>query len=163
MWKQTASLAVSMGLVATIGCDGTKPGVLDPTPLGTSFSSTVNIAPSIVTVQSISQPFCPTLPPFAGSLDLNVQATGDSRVSLSQVRMTFTDSMGSTAPPVTLPAPVMTQQFGSVLIEARSQRTFPLTFPFGCGTRRTGTLVIVVVVSDEEERETTAEARVAVR
>ena len=41
------------------------------------------------------------------------------------------------APSVTLTAPVMTRQFGSTLIAARSQRSFPLNFPFGCGTSRT--------------------------
>jgi hypothetical protein len=162
MWKQTASLAASIGLVVTIGCDGTDPGVLDPTPIGTSLSNTVSIRPSTVTAQSIGRASCPTIPPFIGSLDLNVQATGAFPVSLSQVRMTFTDTVGATAPAVTLAAPVLTQQFGTTLVDARSQRTFPLTFPFGCGTRRTGTLVVVVVISGQEG-ETTTETQVTVR
>jgi hypothetical protein len=98
-----------------------------------------------------------------GSISLNVEAKGELALSLRQVQMTFTDTTGLTAPQVTLPAPVMTTQFGSTLVEARSQRTFPFTFPFGCNTRRTGTLVLVVVVRDEVGRETTAEMRVPVR
>jgi hypothetical protein len=162
MCKKTASLAAILALVVTSACDGTERGVLDPTPLGAG-PTTVGIQPTIVTAQSVSQAFCPTVPPFVGSLALNVQATGNLGVSLTQVHMTFTDSAGITAPTITLPAPVLTQQFGSALVEARSQRTFPFTFPFGCGTRRTGTLVVIVVISDEKGRETTTEVRAGVR
>jgi hypothetical protein len=162
MCKKTASLAALLALVLTSGCDGTERGVLDPTPIGTG-AAPFGMQPSLVTVQSISHPFCPTVQPFLGSLNLNVQGDGDLGLSVTQVRMTFTDSLGRTAPTVTLPAPVPTLQFGSALIAARSQRAFPLTFPFGCGTGRTGTLVVVVVFIDEQGRERTAEARVAVR
>ena len=96
-------------------------------------------------------------------MSVNVKATGEIGVSLQRVQMTFTDTVGLTAPQVTLPAPVLTRQFGSTLVEARSQRTFPFTFPFGCNTRRTGTLVVVVTVNDDHGRETTTEARVPVR
>jgi hypothetical protein len=162
MCKKTASLFALLALVLTVGCDDTERGVLDPTPIGTA-AGTFGIQPSPVTVQSISQASCPTLPPFLGSLNLNVQNGGDLGLFVRQVRMTFTDSLGVTAPTVTLPAPVPTQQFGSALVAARADRAFSLTFPFGCATRRTGTLVIVVVTSDEEGRERTAEASVAVR
>jgi hypothetical protein len=109
------------------------------------------------------QPLCPDVPPFLGSLDLIVQVQGNLPVSLQQVQMTFTDNLGLSAPSVTLPAPVLTRQFGSTLIEARSQRTFPLNFPFGCGTSRTGTLVIVVVASDGNGQDFTTGTSVAVR
>ena len=92
--------------------------------------------------------------------DLGAEQSG---VSLQRVQMTFTDTVGLTAPQVTLPAPVLTRQFGSTLVEARSQRTFPFTFPFGCNTSRTGTLVVVVTVNDDHGRDTTTEARVPVR
>jgi len=163
MCKKAASLAAILATaLVTSACDGTEQGVLDPTPLSTG-ATTVGVQPSIVTVQTIGQPSCPELPPFVGSVILNVQATGNFGVSLQQVRMTFTDSVGLTAPAVTLPAPVLTQQFGSTLIEARSRRAFPFTFPFGCGTRRAGTLVIIVVTTDERGEETTTETRAAVR
>jgi hypothetical protein len=162
MCKKTASLSALFALVLISGCDGTERGVLGPTPRGTG-PTTVGIQPSLVTVQSISQASCPTVPPFLGSLNLIVQSDGDLGLFVTQVRMTFTDSLGVTAPTVTLPAPVPTQQFGSALVAARADRAFSLTFPFGCGTRRTGTLVVVVVTSDEQGREQTAEARVAVR
>lgn len=162
MRKTTASLAAILAIFVMGACDGTDPGVLDPTPLGTG-PTTVGIQAPFVSVQSVTDASCPTLQPFLGSLNLNVQAIGHLDLSLTQVRMTFTDSAGLTAPAVTLPAPQLTQQFGSTLIAARSQRAFPFTFPFGCGTRRTGTLVVIVVVTDEDGREETVETRAAVR
>jgi hypothetical protein len=162
MWKQTASLAALLGSLAIAGCD-TEPGALDPTPLRSTVSSSVSVQPSMVAAESVRDPSCPTLPPFVGSLSINVHADDDAPLSLSRVQMTFTDTTGATAPQVTLPAPVLTRQFGSTLVEARSQRTFPFTFPFGCTTRRTGTLVVVIVVSDNHNREVTTEARLSVR
>ena len=162
MWKPTASLAVILAFVGIVGCD-TEPGALNPTPLRSTLSNSVSIQSSAVATESVIQPSCPTNPPFIGSLSINVQATGELSFTLQQVQMTFTDTTGLTAPQVTLPAPVLTRQFGSTLIEARSQRTFPFTFPFGCTTGRTGTVVVVVVMRDLQGRETMAEARVAVR
>jgi hypothetical protein len=162
MSRKTHSLVAFLALCFISACDGTERGVLDPTPLGTG-PTTVGIQSSVVSVQSIGQAVCPALPPFVGSLNLTVQAIGGLDVRLTHVRMAFTDSVGLTAPAVTLPAPVLTQQFGSTLVEARSQRAFPFSFPFGCGTRRTGTLVVIVIVTDEDGRERTEELRAAVR
>ena len=160
MSRKTASLGI-LALFLMTACDGTEPGLLDPSPVGTG-PTTVGIQSSLVTVQSIHDAACPTLPPFLGSVSLNIQAFGGLDVSLTHVRMTFTDSSGLTAPAVTLPAPALTRQFGSTLVEARSQRAFPFSFPFGCGTRRTGTLVLIVIVTDENGGERTEQLRAAV-
>ena len=163
MCKQRGLLAAVIGLLMATGCNDTDPTLLDPTPLRTGLTSTIGIHPSVITAQSIGQPFCPTIPPFLGSLNLTVQAPGALRVFLRQVRMEFVDSAGMSAPSITLPAPVLTQQFGSTLIEARSGRTFPFTFPFGCGTRRGGTLVVIVIVADENGQETSARAQARIQ
>jgi hypothetical protein len=167
MCKKTASLAALLALIATAACDSSIGGTpLNPTPLATaSFSaaSSVRLRPSGVTVQTVAQPVCPDVPPFVGSLNLDVESTGPLAFSLEQIQLTFTDDRGLTAPSVTLPAPVPTRQAGSTLIEARSRRSFPLRFPFGCGTARRGTLVIVVVIADELGQEAAAQAKVAVR
>jgi hypothetical protein len=162
MWKRTASLTVFLGLLVTVACDDSDKHALEPTPLSSSVSTSVSVQPSTVAAESVSPSFCPSIPPFTGSIDLNVRATSLG-VFVQQVQMTFFDNTGATAPAVTLPAPVPTQQFGSTLIAARSQRTFPIRFAFGCGTMRTGTLVVVVVLKDEQSRQTTTEARVTVR
>lgn len=163
MATYTASLAMVTAVVATVACDGSGRQVLNPTPLATAGAAThVNIQPSIIRAQPVHQPACPAVPPFVGSLDVHIQAA-DFPLTLKRVRMTFIDSTRFAAPTVTLPAPIPTVQFGSTLIEARSRRTFPFTFPFGCDTGRTGTLVVFVVISDREGRETTTEVRVPVQ
>ena len=165
MRKCAAFLGMAMVLLATAACDSdTGQRATNPTPLATvgAASRSFNIQASDVATEAVTQSTCPVVPPFVGSLNVNVQAV-DFPLSLSLVRMTFTDSVGLQAPSVTLPAPVMTRQFGSTLVEARSQRTFFLEFPFGCGTSRNGTLVVVVVVTDPDGRETTREMRLPVR
>ena len=164
MEKYAASFGFMVVLLATIACDGDGTAlVTHPTPLATvGASRNFTIQPSEVATEPVTQSSCPVLPPFVGSLNVNVQAV-DFPLSLSLVRMTFTDVAGLQAPAVTLPAPVMTRQFGSTLVEARSQRTFSFRFPFGCGTGRTGTLFVVVVISDQDGREITKEMRLPVR
>ena len=166
MKKYAASFCTLVILLATIACDGDGTGqrVVNPTPLATvgAASRSVNIQASDVATEAVTQSTCPVVPPFVGSLSVNVEAV-DFPLSLSLVRMTFTDAVGLQAPSVTLPAPVMTRQFGSTLVAARSQRSFFLEFPFGCGTSRNGTLLVVVVVTDPDGRETTREMRLPVR
>ena len=163
MVKYTASLAIATAVLAAAACDGSGRQVLNPTPLATAGASTsVSIQPSIIRTQPVHRPACPALPPFVGSLDVHVQAPASS-LTLKRVQMTFIDSTRFAAPAVTLPAPIPTVQFGSTLIEARSRRTFRFTFPLGCNTGRTGTLVVFVVTSDREGREITTEARVPVQ
>lgn len=165
MRKYATFFSVAVVLLATIACEGDSAGqrIVNPTPLATvGASRNFNIQPSEVATEAVTPSACPVTPPFVGSLSMNVQAV-DFPLSLSLVRMTFTDAVGLQAPAVTLPAPVMTRQFGSTLVEARSQRTFFLEFPFGCGTSRNGTLLVVVVVTDPDGRETTREMRLPVR
>lgn len=164
MRKIVAPLGMAMVMLGTMACDGDGPNLaVNPTPLATvGASRNFNIQASDVETEAVTPSTCPVVPPFVGSLSMNVQAV-DFPLSLSLVRMTFTDSAGLQAPEVTLPAPVMTRQFGSTLVEARSQRSFSLRFPFGCDTSRTGTLLVVVVVSDGDGRETTRQMRLPVR
>ena len=166
MRKCAAFLGMAMLVFATAACDGDGSGqrLVNPTPLATvgAASRSFNIQASDVATEAVTQSACPVVPPFVGSLNVDIQAV-DFPLSLSLVRMTFTDTVGLQAPAVTLPAPVMTRQFGSTLVAARSQRTFFLEFPFGCGTSRNGTLLVVVVVTDPDGRETTREMRLPVR
>jgi hypothetical protein len=167
MSKKTALLNAILMMVLVAACSETGRRGVGPSPLSTADSASrgalsAGVQTSPVAVRSISGPTCPTLPPLVASFNLNVQAPGDVPVSVRHITMSFTDTNGLTAPSVTLPAPVLTRQFGSTLVQARSQRAFPLTFPFGCGTAA-GTLVVVVVVGDDLGRETTAQVTAAVR
>ena len=170
MRKKTASLAAVLAVVVvTSGCDnGDGNGFLEPAPFSGPGGAPVGsrafgVDTSTIRVQSLGQFACPALPPFLGGFDLFVRAPGDLSVSLQSVRMTFIDSTGLQAPSVTLPAPALTRQFGTTLVQARADRAFSLTFPFGCRTRRAGTLVVIVVATDQNGDEQTAEVRAAVR
>ena len=105
------------------------------------------VTPSTVSAQSVRDPFCPSIPPFNVPVDLLVRA-GAVPLSLTQVTMRFHDAFDVAMPAVTLPAPVLARQFGSLLVEARSQRNFLLSFGIGCGTGHTGRLVIVIDTID---------------
>jgi hypothetical protein len=164
MRKYATSFGIAVVLLATSACDGDGGAqrVVNPTPIATvGASRSVSVQPSDVATERVPNSACPTIPPFVGSLSVNVQAV-DFPLSLSLVRMTFTDSVGLQAPEVTLPAPAMTRQFGSTLVEARSQRTFSFHFPFGCDTSRNGTLLLLVVFTDPDGREITRQMRLPV-
>ena len=66
--------------------------------------------------------------------------------------MQFRDTLGAHMPPVTLPAPAVTAQFGSPLIPAATVRNLPLTFTFGCGTSLPGTLTVTLNSRDANGR-----------
>jgi hypothetical protein len=107
----------------------------------------VGVAASTLSAQTVRNAVCPSLPPFNVPVNLLVRA-GAVPLSLTQVTMRFRDAFDVSMPPVTLPAPVLTRQFGSLLVEARSERNFPLSIGLGCGTGHTGTLVIVIDTRD---------------
>jgi hypothetical protein len=165
MHKQTVFAILAASLLIA-GCNdsdvrisATSPGALIELP-STSFAS---IHPSFASAQLIRVGDCPHVHPFRVPFNLIIQAAGDVTVSLTEVRMQFTDNFGVTAPQVTLPAPVLTRQFGTALVLARSERTFPLDFSFGCGTGRIGTIVIQVRGRHGNGKDARAEMRLEVR
>jgi hypothetical protein len=104
----------------------------------------VGITSSVLSAQLINNfVACPAIQPFLVTANIVVRADGDAAVFIDSVRMRFTDTSGFAAPEVTLTAPVPTRPFGSALVEARSARTFPVDFRFGCGTGRRGTIVFI--------------------
>jgi hypothetical protein len=122
---------------------------LNPVEPGlTTQASTFGLRPSIglgssvLSSQLASDARCPEVPPFFAPFTLTVGA-GPADVALDAVRLRFADVV-SVAPQVVLPQPSLTTRFGSTLVSARSSRTFPFLFRFGCGTARTGTLIIIV-------------------
>ena len=104
----------------------------------------VGITSSVLSAQLIDNfVACPAIQPFLVTANIVVRADGDAPVFIDRVRIRFTDTSGFAAPEVTLTAPVPTRPFGSALVEARSARTFPVDFRFGCGTGRQGTIVFI--------------------
>jgi hypothetical protein len=152
MGKRRAILSLLVALCVSAGCNGTEVDIRATGPSGFGVTAPfIGVNPAVVSPQSVHDAFCPTLPPFLAGINLSIRVTGDVGVTLREVRMQFTDQTGITAPQVTLPAPVLTQQFGTTLVQGRSERTFPLAFRFGCGTARAGTIVMFVVTGADQD------------
>ena len=106
---------------------------------------------------------CPSIAPFSVPIGLVVRVNGGVNVFITQIRMRFTDPFRIEMPQVTLPAPMLTKQFGTNLVMARSTRTFPLTLAVGCGTDRKGMAMILIDTEDEHGRRGSGQVSVAVR
>lgn len=164
MFKHTAALAILGASLLTSGCSDTDAlvtatGPTSPQFVGSAFAS---IRPSLLSAQFVGEAACPEVQPLHVRANLTVFADEVSFL-LTEVRMQFFDTFGITAPQITLPAPVLTREFGTALVLARSARTFPLDFRFGCGTHRIGTLVVLVRGRHGDGRDDSTEIRVGVR
>lgn len=165
MFKQSAAITILAACFLTAGCSDTDAPATatGPAALKLTSSTFATINPSDVTAQLNGRPNCPVLQPLRVTANLVVLADDDVTLFLNEVRLRFTDRGGLAGPQVTLPAPMLTSQFGTALIEARSSRRFPLDFSFGCSTDRTGTLTVNVRARDGRGRDRSAEIQVAVR
>lgn len=165
MLKQTAAITIVVASILTAGCSDSEVAVTatGPSALRSEDAPFVGVSPSSVSAQLSGKGLCPEFPPFLVPVNLTVHARGNFSLNVREVEMRFVDASGITPPPITLPAPVLTRQFGTALVQARSARTFPLDFRFGCHTSRTGTIIIVVHVRDEHGRDDSTEIRVGVR
>lgn len=148
MHKHSIAFTLLVSILVTACTDGDAR--LNPVEPGiTTQASTFGLRPSIglgssvLSSQLASDARCPEVPPFFVPFAVTVGAGPDADVALDAVRLRFADVV-SVAPQVVLPQPSLTTQFGSTLVSARSSRTFPFLFRFGCGTARTGTLIIIV-------------------
>lgn len=164
------SLVIALLALAAAGSGASCSGARDsdsltqPTPASADSLVSLSAPPTAAVHTTFSfVPDCPTNAPFTAPIDLVVRVNGDVRVFVTEIRMQFTDPFRIVMPQVTLPAPQLIRQFGSNLVDARSGRTFPLNVGFGCGTDRTGTVVIVVDTRDERGRSQSGQISVAVR
>lgn len=164
MHTRLAALTFLAALAAACG-DSDSP--LTPTtaqPL--QLASTTSFAllnPSTLTSQLSRGGACPHLQPYYATVGLTLHGDVDTFLQLSSVRLQFFDHAGLAAPAVTLTAPVLTREFGSALVQARSARTFPIDYGFGCATGRTGTIVIEVWARDGHGRDRSMNLRAVVR
>src|SRR5689334_7288852 len=155
-------LAGALLFAASCGTMDGQPAATQPTPVGAAPSQMFAASEPVVSAQAVRDPFCPSVDPFRVAAGLVVQAQ-DVGLIVTQISARFTDSAGVQAPQVTLPAPVPTTQFGSALVAARSQRTFPVVVGIGCGTGRTGTVMIFVSARDDFGRMRSGQVTVVVR
>lgn len=164
MRRSTVLPLFAGGLLLAASCSNmdARVGVPAPTPVGADAAPNFSASESVVSTQAIRDPFCPSVGTFGVPIGLVIQA-GDVGLFVTEIRMRFTDTFGGRMPDVTLPAPVMTTQFGSALVAARSARTFPLFLGIGCGIGRTGTVVIFVDTRDDRGRTRSGQVTVVVR
>ena len=136
----SAGFAVVLATFLVTACDDAKNNVAAPTTFDVAGVSASVTAGSVVADPNASGP-CAA---FTIPLSLVVRA-GSPGVTITSVSMQFVPSSGSAPmPPVTLPAPTPTVQFGAALAEERAVQTIPLRLPIGCIVDHTGTVVVLV-------------------
>ena len=171
MLNRKLAVIVTAAALAACACSdsdarrtATGPAALESNDNPFGRAPFVGVNPTSLTSELIdSFVACPAVPPFLVRANLLIRANSDDVVFISSVRMQFTDTSGIAAPEVTLAAPAFTRQFGTALVEARSARSFPLDFRFGCGVGRHGTLVVVTNTRDRDGREFTNRSQASVR
>jgi hypothetical protein len=169
MLKQTAVIAILAASVLATGCDDDDDEVPDVRPTAIQTGVFTGASAAFVSVNPlviVGQPIgfggpCPAVQPFGGRFNVVIVA-GHSDVFFTSVRLGFVDANPTNRVPVTLPMPVPTTQFGTALVQARSTRIFPFDFRFGCGTSRSGTMIMLVDTRDDKGRTATKELKVTV-
>lgn len=159
-----ALLVVGGFLATSCGDTDARVTATGPTTLVESGlqAPSFSVAQSTVFSRPVANPFCPAFPPVTVVLNLLVRA-GSLSLSVNEVRLRFVDTFGISMPQVTLPAPVMTTQFGSALVAARQSRLFPLSLGLGCGFGTQGTVIVVVITRDQNGQMTTGQVSALVR
>jgi hypothetical protein len=160
-----AILLVLTVLAASCSSTATHDSLTQPTAVSAELSASFSAAAPAAFSQTSgpSTSGCPTHAPFRVPIGLIVRANRDLRVFVLVIRMSFRDPFNIQMPLVTLPAPELTRQFGTNLVQARSARTFLLTLPVGCGTGRKGTATVTVDTEDEQGRRQSGQISVAVQ
>jgi hypothetical protein len=161
-----ATVAASIAACLTASCSGTiaPDSPTQPTTLSAAPSATFSAAsPTAVAHFAGHSGGCPAFAPFNVPIDLVVRVNGGVNVFITQIDMRFTDPFRIQMPQVTLPAPLLTRQFGTNLVMARTARTFPLNLAVGCGTDRKGTATIHVDTRDEHGRRESGQVPVVVK
>lgn len=163
-------ITTAIPLVLTVlaaSCSGTvaHDSLTQPTQVSAEQSASFSAASPSASSQAAgpSTAGCPTHAPFTVPIGLIVRANLDVRVFVIAIRMSFRDPFNIQMPQVTLPAPELTRQFGTNLVQARSARTFPLNLAVGCGTGRSGMATIAVDTQDEQGRRQSGQISVAVQ
>jgi hypothetical protein len=167
MQKLTVIASLVVGALLATSCSDTDARVTatGPTALvqsGGFESPFFSVAQSPIFAQPIRNAFCPTLPPFTAVLRLSIRA-GSFRLFIRDISLRFVDTSGIRMPQVTLPAPVLTTQFGSALVEARQTRLFPLSLGLGCGFGTQGTMTAVVTMRNESGQMSSGQVSAFVR
>ena len=133
--------AVVVLSIVVAGCDeqaggkGVVRGVLAPTP-----AVSAAVVPSTLPFQILPVLGCPLASPFASNFSLIVEPAGVD-LTLTEVGLQFVDSSGAVSP-LTFSQSDLTLLFGSPVVTAGMQRSFPFQANFGCGFTSSPQLMI---------------------
>jgi hypothetical protein len=101
-------------------------GVSSPTPVVSAA-----VVPSTLPFQILPVLGCPFASPFASNFSLIVEPAGVDLI-LTEVGLQFVDAFGAVSP-LTFSQNDLTLLFGSPVVTAGMQRSFPFQTKFGCG------------------------------
>jgi hypothetical protein len=166
MKKTTIQSAVVIAAFIVSACGNTDTRVSTTGPSAVNVeSATLSVNPQRVDAGTLvsTGTFCPATSPFIVPVNLIVIANGVNTLFVTQITMDFVDVFGVRMPSVTMPAPLLSRQFGTALVDARSSRTFPLTLGVGCGTDRRGTVTVIVDTTDSSGRRSSGRVTLTVR
>jgi hypothetical protein len=167
MLKHISASTLLLAWISSAACDrGIDSNITGPSSesgggAALKVEPSMNLTAASLTARLSGRTPCPYFHPFLASTNLVVRADGGFR--LTEIAMSFRDQFGNTGPQVTLPAPVPIQQFGSELASARRTFTFPLDLAYGCGTGRSGTIILIVSGQDGRGVRNSTELRATVR
>ena len=163
MQKLTVIAALVVGAFLATSCSDTdaRMTATGPTTLAMEPAS-FNVVQSPLSPKPAPFGFCPAFPPATVVVGLSVSA-GSLSLAIVQIDLQFVDTSGIRMPQVTLPAPVLTTQFGSALVAARQTRLFPLSLGLGCGFGQSGTITAVIITRDQNGAMNTGQVTVIVR
>jgi len=156
-----------LSIAAMSACRGTgvEPSSANPANIHGSVSieaasPEVQAVPASVSGHGVFRPPSECTP-FVAPVGLVVRSNRHVRVFVREIRTRVSAGPTQiTLPQVTLPAPLLIKEFGSNLVEARSQRLFPLHVTVGCGNR---TATVDVDVDSDDEQGGRYSGRVSVR
>ena len=101
--------------------------------------------------------------PYVAPVVLIVRSTRPVNVFVREIRTrVVSDPSRIQLPQVTFPAPLLIQEFGTNLVEARTQRLFPIRVTVGCGFR-SDAVVMEADADDAEGRRHTGRVTVTLR
>jgi hypothetical protein len=116
-------LLLGTAFLVTSCSSGGSAGPTTPTTFGAASSVSIT-AQALAPAAAVAPLGCPTVTPFVVPLIVTVTPTGPVTVVVTSITTQFTSFVGAPMPPVTLPAPVPTVQYGSALEQARNPQTF---------------------------------------
>ena len=159
-------IALSLSTMLLASCSGANAPIA-PTESGAGGASGVVVTATAASTSAlpVSNALCPAVAPFTVPVGVMVQSTGKSEVTVTSIRVVFTDTAGFQAPAVTipmpaaLPAPGPTPVFGTA---TQGGSRFPVSLGIGCGTGTRGNVVIIVETTDSKGRRATNQVTVPV-